>query len=70
MCVRMYRALVSCPDSAPHLLGLISHLETIAHRQHYVTIQVGSVLGYPGVSQTEMTLIAGKDEVCDADQYQ
>ena len=44
VCVRMYRALVSCPDSAPHLLGLISHLETIAHRQHYVTIQVGSVL--------------------------
>ena len=44
VCVRMYRALVSCPDSVPHLLGLISHLETIAHRQHYVTIQVGSVL--------------------------
>ena len=45
VCVRMYRALVSCPDSAPHILGLISHLETIAHWQRYVTIQVKVSVG-------------------------
>ena len=36
----MYRALVSCPDSAPHLACLISKLEAAAHPTNYVTIQV------------------------------
>ena len=38
--VQMYRALVSCPDSAPHLACLISKLEAAAHPTNYVTIQV------------------------------
>ena len=38
--VQMYRPLVSCPDSAPHLACLISKLEAAAHPTNYVTIQV------------------------------
>ena len=37
--IKMYRALVTCPDSVPDILSLISHLENIAHTNHYIIIQ-------------------------------
>ena len=35
----MYRALITCPDSAPNLSYLITKLEATAHLSNFVTIQ-------------------------------
>ena len=38
--VRMYRGLVTCPETAEDLLSFIRRLETVAHPHHYIVLQV------------------------------
>ena len=40
--ISMYRTLLACPLNVDIISKLINHLETLAHPQHYVIIQVNS----------------------------
>ena len=61
-CVRMYRALLSCPPSHQHLATLLAGLQTVAHPQHYVLLQ--AKMKFVMLASSEPDVLAMQTSLC------